>query len=97
MNMKDNETKRYFIPNGSVNPKDLICENFFDAVDTAVKQILKKQGLDYKTLDLNKLNVCITKAYVMKHNSMRICKLLWASENLYHCKFYRTIIVNVED
>ena len=97
MNMKDNEIKRYFIPNDSVNPKDLVCENFFDAVDTAVRQILKKQGIDYNTLDLNKLNVCITKAYVMQHNSMRICKLLWTSDNLYHYKFYRTIIVNVED
>lgn len=97
MNMKENEIKRYFIPNGSINPKDLIFENFFDAVDTAVRQILKKQGLDYNTLDLNKLNVCITKDYVIKHNSMIIEKLLWATDKLYHSKFYRTIIVNVED
>lgn len=97
MNMKNNEIKGYFIPNGSVNPKDLICENFFDAVDTAVRRILKKQGIDYNTIDLSKLNICITKAYVMKHNSMIIEKLLWASDNLYHSKFYRTIIVNMED
>ena len=93
---KENEIKGYFIPTGSTNPKDLICENFFDTVDTAVRQILKKQGQDFNTLDLNKLNVCITKACVMKHNSMRVYKLLWASDNLYKSKFYRTIIVNVE-
>lgn len=95
--MKENEIKGYFVPSDNLDPKNLICVNFFDAVDIAVRQVLKKQGQDFNTLDLNKLNVCITKAYVMKHNSMRVYKLLWASGNLYQSKFYRTIIVNVED
>lgn len=94
---KGKEAKGYFVPNGSTNPKDLLLEDFFEAVDTAVRQVLKEQGQTYEKLDLNKLNVCITKAYVMKHNSKRIYRLLMASDNLYHSEFYRAVIVNVED
>lgn len=94
--VKENEIKGYFIPNGSTNPKNLLFESFFDAVDTAVKQVLKEQGKAYDTLNLDKLNVCITKAYVMKHNSKRIYKLLCTSNNMYQSKFYRTVIVNEE-
>lgn len=96
-NLNGSEVKGYFIPCNNTDPKKLFLEKFFDAVDSAVRQVLQEQDLDYDKIDLNKLNVCITKAYVMKHNSKRIYKLLCASNGFYRSKFYRTIIVNVED
>lgn len=94
---KEKEVEGYFVPSNSTNPRSLLFDNFFDAVDVAVRQVIKEMGLSYDTLDLNKLNVCITKAYVMKRNSKRVCKLVWTSNNLYQFKYYRTVIVNVED
>lgn len=95
--MKENEIKGYLIPSIKVNPEDMICENFFDAVDIAVMQIFKEQGIDYDKINKAKMNVCITKSYVVAYNSKRIYQLIKTGNKLFSTKFYRTVIVNVED
>lgn len=94
--MKENEIKGYLIPSITVNPEDMICENFFDAVDIAVRQIFKEQGIDYDKINKDKMNVCITKSYVVAYNSKRIHQLIKTDGKLFSTKFYRTVIVNME-
>ena len=95
--VKDNETKGYFVRSNTINPEDMICENFFDAVDIAVRQNFKEQGMDYDKVDKDKMNVCITKSYVVAYNSKRIYQLIRTNGKLFSTKFYRTVIVNMED
>lgn len=94
--MKENEVKGYFVPGNYVNPEDMICENFFDAVDIAVRQIFKEQDIDYEKVNKDKMNVCITKSYVVEYNSKRVHQLIRTDGKLFNAKFYRTIIVNME-
>lgn len=94
--LKKNEVKGYFVPSNSVNPEDLICENFFDAVDIAVRQIFKEQDIDYDRINKDKINVCITKSYVVAYNSKRIHQLIRTDGKWFSTKFYRTVIVNRE-
>lgn len=94
--MKENEIKGYIVPSITVNPEDMICENFFDAVDIAVRQIFKEQGLDYDKVNKDKMNVCITKSYVVAYNSKRVYKLIRTGGKLFITEFYRTTIVNME-
>lgn len=93
---KENEIKGYFIASASVNHEDIIYENFFDAVDIAVKQIFKQQGIDYDKVNKDRINVCITKSYAVVYNSRRIYKFTKAVGELFRSKFYRTVIVNME-
>lgn len=95
--MKENEIKGYLVPSITVNPEDMICGNFFDAVDIAVRQIFKEQGIDYDKVNKDKMNVCITKSYVVAYNSKRIYQLIRTDGKLFSVKFYRTVIVNMED
>ena len=94
--MKGNEIKGYFVPSNTVNPEDMICENFFDAVDIAVRQFFKEQGLDYDKVNKDKMNVCITKSYVVAYNSKRVLKLIRTGGKLFSTEFYRSVIVNME-
>lgn len=94
--MKENEIKGYLVTSITVNPEDMICENFFDAVDIAVRQIFKEQGIDYNSVNKDKMNVCITKSYEVAYNSKRVYQLIRTDGKLFSTEFYRTVIVNME-
>ena len=69
--VKANQEKNYYVTSSDIREIDVIHEDFFEAVDAAVKQLV---NLD--VIDINKLNVSLTRSYVELHNSKPIYKLV---------------------
>lgn len=69
--MKVNQEKNYYVTSGDIREIDVIYEDFFVAVDAAIRQLV-----NIEEIDANKLNVSLTRVYVESANSKPIYKLI---------------------
>lgn len=76
---KVNQEKNYYVTSGDIREIDVIHEDFFEAVDAAIRQLV-----NIEEIDINKLNVSITRAYVELPNASRVYKLVrFVGTNMY--------------
>ena len=68
---KANQEKNYYVTSSDIREIDVIHEDFFKAVDAAIMQLV-----NLEVIDINKLNVSLTKSYVDLPNSKPIYKLV---------------------
>ena len=69
--VKVNQEKNYYVTSGDIRDMDVIYDDFFAAVDAAIMQLVNLEDID-----INKLNVSLTRAYVESANSKPIFKLV---------------------
>lgn len=69
--VKENQEKNYYVTSSDIREIDVIHEDFFEAVDAAIMQLV-----NLEKIDVNKLNVSLTRSYVELHNSKHIYKLV---------------------
>lgn len=67
----ENQEKNYYVTSGDIREIDVIHEDFFAAVDAAIMDLV-----NIEDIDINKLNVSLTRAYVESANSKPIYKLV---------------------
>lgn len=63
--------KNYYVTSGDSEEMDVVYEDFFAAVDAAIMQLV-----NLEEIDINKLNVSLTRSYVELPNSKPIYKLV---------------------
>lgn len=69
--VKANQGKNYYVTSSDIREIDVIHEDFFEAADAAIKQLV-----NLEKIDVNKLNISLTKSYVELPNSKPIYKLV---------------------
>lgn len=69
--VKANQEKNYYVTSSDIREIDVIHEDFFEAVDEAIMQLV-----NLEKIDVNKLNVSLTRSYVELNNSKHIYKLV---------------------
>ena len=69
--VKANQGKNYYVTSSDIRKIDVIHEDFFEAVDAAIMQLV-----NLEKIDVNKLNVSLTRSYVELPNSKPIYKLV---------------------
>lgn len=69
--VKENQKKNYYVTSSDVQEMDIVYEDFFAAVDRSIMQLV-----NLEKIDVNKLNVSLTKSYVELPNSKPIYKLV---------------------
>lgn len=68
---KVNQKKNYYVTSNDIREIGVIYENFFASVDGAIMQLV-----NLETIDVNKLNVSLTRSYVDLPNSKPVYKLV---------------------
>lgn len=69
--METGEGKNYYVTSGDSEEMDVVYKDFFAAVDAAIMDLV-----NFEDIDINKLNVSLTRAYVESTNSKPIYKLV---------------------
>lgn len=69
--VKLNRGINWYVTSDDIREIDVIHEDFFNAVDAAIKQLV-----NLKEVEINKLNVSITRAYVEMPNASHVYKLV---------------------
>lgn len=69
--VKANQGKNYQVTSDDIREIYVIHEDFFEAVDEAIEQLV-----NLEKIDVNKLDVSLTKSYVELHNSKHIYELV---------------------
>lgn len=69
--METRKEQNYYVTSCDIQEMDVIYEDFFAAVDAAIMQLV-----NLEEIDINKLNVSLTRAYVESANSKPIYKLV---------------------
>lgn len=69
--VKANQGENYYVTSGDVREMDVVYEDFFAAVDGAIMQLV-----NLEKIDVNKLNVSLTRSYIELPNSKPVYKLV---------------------